>query len=151
MDDALEVTQESFLRAYRRLSGLSTPERFQGWLLRIVYNQALNFRRGRALRKTSSLDAISGAEQAEGRAELNLPDPSAPAPAQQASAKELQRRIERALAELPEKQRLALVMFSMQKMPQKDVAEALDISVEAVKWHVFTARKKLKEVLKDYL
>jgi RNA polymerase sigma-70 factor (ECF subfamily) len=151
MDDALEVTQESFLRAYRRLASLSAPEKFQGWLLRIVSNQALNFRRGRALRKLSSLDAPGGGEQEDGRGELNLPDPAAQAPPQEASAKELERQIQSALAELPEKQRLALVMFSVQKMPQKEVAEALDISVEAVKWHVFTARKKLKDKLKDYL
>jgi len=151
MDDALEVTQDSFLRAYRRLASLSAPEKFQAWLLRIVSNQALNYRRGRALRKSSSLDAPGGGEQEDGRGELNLPDPSAPAPVQEASAKELQRQIQSALADLPEKQRLALVMFSIQKMPQKEVAQALDMSVEAVKWHVFTARKKLKDKLKDYL
>jgi DNA-directed RNA polymerase specialized sigma24 family protein len=39
----------------------------------------------------------------------------------------------------------------MEKMPQKEVAKLLKISVEAVKWHVFTARKKLKERLREYL
>jgi RNA polymerase sigma factor (sigma-70 family) len=55
------------------------------------------------------------------------------------------------LAQLPEKQRLAIVMFTIDEMPQKQVAEALNCSVEAVKWHVFQGRKKLKELLKEHL
>ena len=43
------------------------------------------------------------------------------------------------------------MLFSIEKMPQKDVADLLGCSVEAVKWHVFAARKKLKERFKDYL
>ena len=61
------------------------------------------------------------------------------------------RRLQTALAELPEKQRLAIVMFTIEQMPQKQVAEALNCSVEAVKWHVFQGRKKLKEMLKEHL
>ena len=61
------------------------------------------------------------------------------------------KRLQEALAQLPEKQRLAIVMFTIEEMPQKQVAEALHCSVEAVKWHVFQGRKKLKEILKDYL
>ena len=45
----------------------------------------------------------------------------------------------------------AIVMFTIEQMPQKDVAEALKCSVEAVKWHVFQGRKKLKELLKDHI
>ena len=42
-------------------------------------------------------------------------------------------------------------MFTIEEMPQKDVAEALDCSVEAVKWHVFQGRKKLRELLKEQM
>ena len=65
--------------------------------------------------------------------------------------KELGQKLKSALAQLPEKQRLAIVMFTIDEMPQKDVAEALNCSVEAVKWHVFQGRKKLKELLKEHL
>ena len=60
-------------------------------------------------------------------------------------------KLKQALAQLPEKQRLAIVMFTIDEMPQKQVAEALDCSVEAVKWHVFQGRKKLRELLKEHL
>ena len=64
---------------------------------------------------------------------------------------ELGKRLQQALLELPEKQRLAIVMFTVEQMPQKQVAETLGCSVEAVKWHVFQGRKKLRELLKDHL
>jgi len=66
-------------------------------------------------------------------------------------SRELGVKLQEALKQLPEKQRLAIIMFTIQEMPQKDVAEALDCSVEAVKWHVFQGRKRLKEMLKDQL
>jgi len=47
--------------------------------------------------------------------------------------------------------RLAITLFAIEGRPQKEVAETLDCSVEAVKWHVFQGRKKLKDLLKGYL
>jgi len=66
-------------------------------------------------------------------------------------AAELQERIQAAIATLPPQQRTALVLFSIEQMPQKDVAEVMKCSVEAVKWHVFQARKKMKEQLTEFL
>jgi len=147
-DDALEVVQDAFLRAYDRLDALKRPGRFGAWLLRIVSNLALNRRRARALRKASSLDAPGDGIE---RAEVTLPDPRAQSGLSAAYTDDLKRLIAEAIGTLPEMQRLALVLFSIEKMPQKEVARMLGCSVEAVKWHVFSARKKLKERLKDYL
>ncbi len=148
-DEAMEIAQDAFLRAYEKLDTLSHTERFGSWLLRIVSNLALNRRRARALRKAVSLDAV--ADRDEGRGEMNRPDPRAVTPIEAASANELEGRIHDALNDLPEMQRQALILFSMEKMPQKEVAKILGCSVEAVKWHVFTARKKLKDKLQEYL
>lgn len=150
IDDALEVTQDAFLKAYEKLGTLSRPSRFGAWLLRIVSNLALNRRRSRALRQTLPLESPSG-DGEEGPMEMNRPDPKALPPDAAASAEDVRRLIGRAMRELPEMQRQALLMFSVQKMPQKEVAKVLGCSVEAVKWHVFTARKKLKDRLRDYL
>jgi RNA polymerase sigma-70 factor (ECF subfamily) len=57
--------------------------------------------------------------------------------------------IERAIEELPDKQRLALILFAIEGWPQRDVAEVLGCSLEAVKWNVFQARKTLKEKLAE--
>jgi RNA polymerase sigma-70 factor (ECF subfamily) len=72
-------------------------------------------------------------------------------PVRALQSKELGGRLKEALNQLPEKQRLAIVMFAIEKMPQKQVADAMDCSIEAVKWHVFQGRKRLRELLKDYI
>jgi RNA polymerase sigma-70 factor, ECF subfamily len=154
--DALEVTQDAFLKAFTSLASLQKPEAFGGWLMRIVSNLSLNYRRGRKTRKAQlPLDDLLGpssAEQSEsstaGGSEWMARDGD---PAHALASKEMGQRLQEALNELPEKQRLAIVMFTIQEMPQKEVAEALGCSVEAVKWHVFQGRKKLKELLKEHL
>ncbi len=148
MEDASDVCQEAFLRAYRSLDSLDAPQRFAAWLMRIVCNLSLNFRRGR--RKNLSLVTDDAADQ-----ETNDPvrpvAATTPTPGENAISKELEISISRAVERLPEKQRLALVMFAIEGMPQKEVAEILEMSVEAVKWNVFQARKTLKDELADYL
>src|SRR6476659_1353859 len=58
--DALEVTQDAFLKAYTSLDTLQKPEAFGGWLLRIVSNLSLNFRRSRRTRSQLPLDDLLG-------------------------------------------------------------------------------------------
>jgi RNA polymerase sigma-70 factor (ECF subfamily) len=148
-DDAVEVVQDSLLKAFDKLDTLDKPHRFAPWLMRIVSNLSLNRRRSRALRRTASIEQMRDDE--EGRGGMNRSDPQAVSPLLAASGTELGERIADAIERLPEMQRQALVLFSMGGLPQKEVAEILDCSVEAVKWHVFTARKKLKEELSEYL
>jgi RNA polymerase sigma-70 factor (ECF subfamily) len=148
-EDAMEIAQDAFLKAYDKLDSLSKPERFGSWLLRIVSNLALNKRRWRSLRKAASLETNPQDEETSLRGQLT--DTQGPGPVEVASGKEVQKKLHDLIEELPDMQKQALVLFSLQKMPQKEVAEILECSVEAVKWHVFTARKKLKEKLKDYL
>jgi RNA polymerase sigma-70 factor (ECF subfamily) len=147
-DDALEVVQDAFLKAYDKLSTLSEPRLFGPWLMRIVSNLSLNKRRSRALRRHASLEAYCEDDE---KSELNRPDPHVDSPLQVAVGEDMRRLLAEAIDQLPERQRQALVLFSIEKMPQKEVASVLGCSVEAVKWHVFSARKKLKERLKEHL
>jgi RNA polymerase sigma-70 factor (ECF subfamily) len=151
-NDALEVTQDAFLKAFSSLSSLQKPEAFGGWLMRIVSNLSLNFRRGRKTRAQLPLDDLLGPGDAQsdaaGGSEWAARDDD---PLHHLESRELGKRLQDALGQLPEKQRLAIAMFTIDQMPQKQVAEALHCSVEAVKWHVFQGRKKLKELLKDVM
>jgi RNA polymerase sigma-70 factor (ECF subfamily) len=152
--DALEVTQDAFLKAFRSLDTLEKPAAFGGWLMRIVSNLSLNRRRGRSLRRGASLEDDEGAPiDAEGATNTrgDALQAGETDPSRAAMGKELGTQLEQALEQLPEKQRLAIVMFTIEQLPQKQVAEALGCSVEAVKWHVFQGRKRLRELLKDYL
>ena len=152
--DAVEVVQDAFLKAYKSLATLERPGAFGGWLMRIVSNLSLNRRRGRSLRRGSSLDDDEGNPiDAQGATSIGgeaLGGGSSD-PARAAMGHELGEKLQEALAQLPEKQRLAILMFTIEQMPQKDVAEALGCSVEAVKWHVFQGRKRLRETLKDLI
>jgi RNA polymerase sigma-70 factor (ECF subfamily) len=150
-EDASDVSQDAFVRAYRNLDQLEDPARFGAWLLRTVSNLALNFRRARATRATSELDdALANPDRlrsADGDRSLTTrrADEDGPLP------RELRTAVNKALEQLPEKQRLSLILFSIEGLPQKEVAEILGCSVELVKWNVFQARQKLKELLKEHL
>ena len=150
--DALEVTQDAFLKAFTSLETLQKPEAFGGWLMRIVSNLSLNFRRGRKNKQQLPLDDLLGASEPS-RSNGSGSDWMAQSgdPVRRLESQEMGQKLQQALSELPEKQRLAIVMFTIEEMPQKQVAEALGCSVEAVKWHVFQGRKKLRELLKDHL
>ena len=152
--DALEVTQDAFLKGFTSLSTLQKPEAFGGWLMRIVSNLSLNYRRSRKVRSQLPLDDLLGPAQSDqietagGGSEWMSRSGD---PVRSLESKEMGAKLMQALEQLPEKQRLAIVMFTIQEMPQKEVAETLECSVEAVKWHVFQGRKKLKEILKEHL
>jgi RNA polymerase sigma-70 factor (ECF subfamily) len=152
LQDALEVTQDAFLKAFSSLGTLQKPEAFGGWLMRIVSNLSLNYRRSRKLRSQLPLDDLLGPTDAQqtdqGGSEWTAKNED---PEHRLESEEMGNRLKSALSQLPEKQRLAIIMFTIEEMPQKQVAEALGCSVEAVKWHVFQGRKRLKELMKEYL
>ncbi|HKQ47309.1 MAG TPA: sigma-70 family RNA polymerase sigma factor [Phycisphaerae bacterium] len=145
--DAQDVCQEAFLRAFRSLETLKEPERFGAWLMRIVSNLSLNFRRGRrptlAL-ATSDEDAGPHDSRIAAKSEYS-------GGAERMAGQETQAAVTAAVEALPPQQRLALVLFAMEGLSQKEVAEIMECSVEMVKWNVFQARKTLKDQLAEYL
>ncbi len=145
-DDAQEVVQDAFLKAYQSLGRLQDVHRFGAWFLRIVSNLSLNARRAR---RSASRALVDGSQGLDGAAEAADPSQAAQGPDRRAEGRELQAAIDAALEKLPEKQRLALLLFSVEGWPQKDIAELLDCSLETVKWNVFQARKRLREHLGD--
>lgn len=151
IEDASDVSQDAFVRAFRHISQLGDPNRFGPWLMRIVSNLSLNFRRARGMRAAASLDEPLG-DSAEDRIGL-VGERLMARDGEETDAvpTELRDAIGKAVSMLPEKQRLALILFSVEGMPQKDVAEILECSIELVKWNVFQARKKLKDLLAEFL
>jgi RNA polymerase sigma-70 factor (ECF subfamily) len=151
MQDALEVTQDAFLKGFTSIQTLQNPDAFAGWLMRIVSNLSLNYRRSRKTRATLPLDDLLVGSEPRGEAGSGKWAAASDNPVHQLESRELGQKMEQAIKQLPEKQRLAIVLFTIEELPQKQVAEAMECSVEAVKWHVFQARKKLKELLKDHI
>jgi RNA polymerase sigma-70 factor (ECF subfamily) len=149
--DACELVQDALVKAFRNLDQLQQSDRFGPWLMRIVTNLALNYRRSRGRRQALSLEQTSADGEDGEDLRSTLAGGLLDAPEKPLTSAELGGAIQEAIAGLPEKQRLALVMFAIEKMPQKDVAEVLNCSVEAVKWHVFMARKQLKKSLNGHM
>ena len=150
VDDASDVAQDAFLRAFQRLEQLADPRRFAPWLMRIVGNLALNYRRSRAARAAVGLD--DAGDVADPAASRSYPSPGDESePVKPSEAVELQSAFDRALETLPEKQRTSLVLFSIAGLPQSEVARIMGCTVELVKWNVFQARKTMKDRLSDFL
>jgi RNA polymerase sigma-70 factor (ECF subfamily) len=149
LHDALEVCQEAFIRAFRNLDTLDDRRRFGPWLMRIVTNLSLNFRRARGPRISFEDCLLTTGPARDER--LSDSPANADRPGVGLAATELETRIQDGLAALPPQQRAALVLFSIERLPQREVADILGCSVEAVKWHVFQARKKMKVHLAEFL
>lgn len=144
--DAQDVSQEAFLRAFRSLATLQEPERFGAWLMRIVSNLSLNFRRGRRPMLALSTNDDAGPHDSRIAAKSEYGGG-----AERMVGQETQAAVTAAVETLPPQQRLALVLFAMEGLSQKEVAEIMECSVEMVKWNVFQARKTLKDKLAEYL
>src|SRR3954464_2698172 len=112
--DSLEVTQDAFLKAFTSLASLQKPEAFGGWLMRIVSNLSLNYRRSRKTRSGQlPLDDLLGpmhGEQTETTGAGSEWMSSSGDPLRRLESEEMGRKLKEALSQLPEKQRLAIVM-----------------------------------------
>ncbi|MFN0128511.1 MAG: RNA polymerase sigma factor [Verrucomicrobiales bacterium] len=129
-----DAAQEAFVLAWRRLSDLQNPEKLRGWLARIARNAALGQRRRNRNKVAGPLEE-----------EDVLADEDRPSPDVQAAHEEEAALVRSSLARLPETYRLPLVMFYCQDRSVREVAEALDLSEEAVRKRIARGRELLRE------
>ncbi|MFH1581436.1 MAG: sigma-70 family RNA polymerase sigma factor [Pseudomonadota bacterium] len=139
VNEACEAVQQGFVKAYIKIGTLKNPEHFGTWLLRIVINTAIS--QQKAAKRRWERIKIDGSQ------ELN----NTVSQVDQGSENELKEAIRLAMTKLSAKEAKAISLFGIEDLPQKEVAEIMGCSVEAVRYHVFKARKKLKVLLKDYL
>lgn len=145
LHDASDVAQDAFLRAYAHIEKLNDPRRFGPWLMRIVTNLSLNFRRTRSRNPSLSIDELT-----EGVSEFQIGG-GEPDVGEQLDRSQRRRQLRDAIDGLPNHQRVAITLFSIENLPQKEVAKIMDCSVQLVKWNVFQARKALRKALEDDL
>lgn len=131
--DADDAAQEGFLSAWQAINRYDPRRAFRPWLMQIVVNAARDLRRRRRVRTTEPLDFVSAASKDD--------------PAREAGALDLGERLKAALATLPERQRLAVVMFDAEGYPQAEIAAMLGIPEGTVKSDVFHGRRALRKVL----
>jgi RNA polymerase sigma-70 factor (ECF subfamily) len=144
---AEELTQDVFVQVFRFRHRYKPQSRLATWLFTIATNLCLNELRRpeRQLR----VDLWERRENEDGPESPSLPDTEGPTPEEGAATRELSRRIEAAVAELPPKQRAALLLSRVDGLAYRDVGEVLGCSEGAVKALLFRATQSLKRTLRD--
>ncbi|HLH16634.1 MAG TPA: sigma-70 family RNA polymerase sigma factor [Bryobacteraceae bacterium] len=140
--DAEDVVQESFLRAYRWLGRFDERASFGTWLYRIAANCALDLVRARRRRGE---DLAAGGEDAEDPVTA-LPS-GAPSPEREALSSEVRERVAEAMQELSPAERTAFVLRHFEGMCIEEVSRVLDCKPGAAKHSVFRAVQKLRRAL----
>ncbi|MEI6080962.1 MAG: sigma-70 family RNA polymerase sigma factor [Verrucomicrobiota bacterium] len=144
MSDAEDLAQQVFLNVWKSAPRWRPEARFTTWLLtiakRLVFNESRRRSRARLIPQSRDPDE-EGPDHPDGT----------PGPDQQILEKELHEAIEQALAFLPEKERLAVILRRYENMPYEEIATVLAMSLPAVKSLLFRARNTLREKLGPYL
>ncbi|PCJ62448.1 MAG: RNA polymerase subunit sigma-70 [Candidatus Hydrogenedentota bacterium] len=140
-EEALDVAQEAFIKAYRKINMWKPSGSFRSWLFRITANQAIDAQRKRSRRREihSEAEVLGKSVPRESKA------------VEQISESERAESIRAALETLSPKQRQVFVLKHYEDFTLAEIAETLDVSIGSVKVHLFRAVRKLRDELQDSL
>ena len=144
-DDAADVLQDAFLKAYSRLDQFHGDSKFYTWLVRIAVNEALMRLRKRRGDRTVSLD--QELETEDGAMRREVPD-EAEDPEQAYGREETRVMLERAIDSLADSYRSVFVLRDVEGLSTEETAEMLDLSISAVKSRLLRARLQLRDKLR---
>jgi RNA polymerase sigma-70 factor (ECF subfamily) len=147
-EDAEDVVQQSFQKAFTHLRKFEGRSAFSTWLTRIAVTEALMFLRRRRGLHEVFIDDLNGNE--ESTTPLEFPD-SSPDPEAIYSQREWAEMLSSAMNELPAGMRRAIQLHELDERSSEDTARILGISVAALKGRMFHGRKKLRERLKRFV
>jgi RNA polymerase sigma-70 factor (ECF subfamily) len=135
LDDAEELAQDAFLRAYQQLATFNNGSKFSTWLCKIAINLSLDWRR-RENRRSDIHSKWAADAILDSNSNAGFPD-------------ELSRCVQAALNQLPVKQRAAIVLTTYENQSHAQAAKTLGCTEATISWRVFAARRKLKRLLRD--
>jgi RNA polymerase sigma-70 factor (ECF subfamily) len=144
-EDALDISQEAFIKAYRQLDTFRGNSRFSVWLYRLTYNLCIDFLRKKSGANTVSLDYE---DEAGDTVPLEIPD-LRNLPEDNTIRSEMRKIISESIEELPAKHREVLVMRELTGMSYDEMAASLGVSVGTVKSRLARSRLKLISILKE--
>ncbi|HEY7530044.1 MAG TPA: sigma-70 family RNA polymerase sigma factor [Gemmatimonadota bacterium] len=148
-EDAEDVAQEAFVKAFTKLDTFDPAYKFSNWLFKIAHNTALD-----ALRRRGAEPAASAAPwDPEGADDpmARLPDDRAPSPDEAAADAEFRGDVERALGRLRPEYRKVIVLRHLEGMAYEDIAEVLELPLGTVKTFLFRARRELAQLLPQHM
>ena len=138
-EDAQDCLQEAMIRVFRAISGFKGQSSFSTWVYRITMNSCLDELRRRKTRTATSLDAMLENGFA--------PSDEGDTPEQSSLRSEQRRVLERAIAELPEDMRSAIVLRDIQGCSYDEIAQTLNANVGTIKSRISRGREKLRAAL----
>lgn len=143
--DAEDIAQQVFIRLWKSAPRYKPKAKFTTFLFTITRRLVFNESRRRSRKREYSI------EEREDDYHLQTPDERRISPDEDMLQRELRMAVDQAIAELPEKQRLAVILRRYEEMPYDEIGNILGISVSAVKSQLFRARHSLREALQEYL
>jgi RNA polymerase sigma-70 factor (ECF subfamily) len=143
-EEAQDLVQETFMKAFNALASYRSEYRFSTWLYKIAANCAIDFVRKKRIEALSLDKPI---ETKDGRVEFEVPDSSWD-PEQDLVRKQKLKSIEEAIDSLPDKYREVIIYRHKDDKPYEEIADILKVPVGTVKARIFRARELLKKKLK---
>ena len=144
-DDALDLSQEAFLRAWRSLGQYQFEASFSTWLFRLTSNICIDFLRRKKRRQETSL--TESYDDSDEGAELSVPD-AQPGPEQQAMTNETKIELARAMEQLSPEHREILQLRVIEDLQYEQIADILGVRVGTVKSRLARARLSFRKILK---
>jgi RNA polymerase sigma factor (sigma-70 family) len=147
-EDANDLAQDSFIKAFQALKSFKGGSSFYTWLYRIAVNKTINFLKQRKNRVHMSLNDLDFNTE-------NNPDLVAlisdKTPRREAGLNELSEKLNAALLKLSEPHRLVMVLHDVQGLSHEEVAEVVECNIGTVRSRLFYARQQMQSLLTDYL
>ena len=144
-EDALDLSQEAWVKGWQRFKQFQGEASFATWMTRIVINLCLDQLRRQKRHRAESIEAM---DEESGGVERQMPVVTVN-PTERLERAELRQRIEKALNQLSETHRTALVLCEFEEMEYKEIAKAMNCSIGTVMSRLFYARRKMAALLAD--
>jgi RNA polymerase sigma-70 factor (ECF subfamily) len=147
-EDANDLAQESFIKAFQALKSFKGGSSFYTWLYRIAVNKTINFLKQRKNRRHMSLNDLDFNAEHDPDLMALISDNT---PRRAAGLTELQEKLNAALMKLSEPHRLVVVLHDVQGQSHEEIAKVMDCNIGTVRSRLFYARQQLQGYLADYL
>jgi RNA polymerase sigma factor (sigma-70 family) len=146
-EDANDLLQDVFAKAYRSIAGFRQKSSFYTWIHTIAVNMAINFLKKRNRRQGMSLDDVDSNIQND---KDFIEATASASPVREADLAELQQRLNEAMMKLSVDHRTVVTMFDIQGMPHAEISKILGVSEGTVRSRLFYAHRQLQNYLEEF-
>lgn len=147
-EDANDLAQETFIKAYQALKSFKGGSSFYTWIYRIAVNKTINFLKQRKNRVHMSLNDLDFNAEHDPDLVALVSDQT---PRREVNLAELQEKLNEAMQKLSDSHRLVVTLHDVQGLAHDEIAEIMDCNIGTVRSRLFYARQQLQALLADYL